>query len=149
MTIDLSPILTPLIEAAGLVVTVIVGWAVKRLATKLGVEANSAALANVDAAAMKAIAAGVMATQDQIKAKGYDHADVQNAIAASAVTALVSESKQALTDFGIDPSTDAGKASIAALVERTLPDGVAAAAASPTTPEVKTPTPTLAIKAVS
>lgn len=135
-SIDLSPILTPVLQVVGIALAAFAAWALKNLAQKLGIQANSAALANIDAAAAQAIQTGVMASQDVIKAKNWDHVDTQNAIIASAATALVETGSKALSDFGIDPSTPAGAAAVTELVTRALPAGVAVAAASPTTPPV-------------
>lgn len=134
--IDLSPILTPVLTVVGIALASVATWAIGRLGQKLGIQANGAAMQNLDSAATKAVQAAVMATQDQIRAKSWDHPDVQNALVAYGAQYLVTQFAGTLAQSGIDPSTSAGSAAIANIVTRALPAGVAVAAASPVTPPV-------------
>jgi hypothetical protein len=75
-----------------------------------------------------------MQSQNLIKANGWDHVTVQNAIEATAADYLVAKFPDTLKSAGIDPTTPEGVQKISDLVTRALPAGTAAAAASPTTP---------------
>lgn len=132
-TIDLTPVLTPLIQIAGIALATLAGWVLTRLAQKFGIQGNTASMQNIDDAAMKSIQAAVMASQQTIALKGWDHVQTQNQLVAIAAT-YMPKFKTTLAQAGIDPGTEQGKASIRDIITRALPAGVTQAAASPTTP---------------
>lgn len=133
--VDLSPILTPLLQVAGIALGMIGAWVLTRLAQKLGVQKNGVAMQNLDDAAMKSIQSAVMATQPVIKQLGWDHPSTQSQMVAMAGNYLAGKFQQTLKQSGIDPATPDGQAKIKDLITRALPVGVAVAAASPTTPD--------------
>jgi hypothetical protein len=138
MQIDLSGLEQQLLGIAALALTTVATIAIHAIAQavtrRFNLQADSEELQQLDSAAQKGIAFGVMQAQERIKLKGWDHAEVQNAIAGQAVAYLAEKFPETLAKAGLDPSTDAGRQAIKDLVTRALPAGVAAAAASPTTP---------------
>lgn len=138
MQVDLSPVIQSLLGIAAIGITSVGTWAIAAFAKKIGIDKNTALMANLDDAAMKAISAGVMTAQDDIKAKGWDHPDVQNKVIAAGASYVTAKFTETLAQAGIDPTTGAGQQAIKDLVTRALPAGIAAAAASPTTPPVPT-----------
>lgn len=147
--IDLSPVLTPILQvigiAAGTIVTAFVSWALAKWGGKLSAETKAQLTANLDDAAMKAISAGVMASQVEIKAKGYDHVDVQNKIVLESTRYFIEKFQDRLKVIGADPSTPEGQKNIHDLINRALPAGVAAVATSPTTPAAPAAAPSTII----
>jgi len=141
MTVDLSPVLSTAIQLGALGLMVVGGWAIQRLAVKLGVDAHAAVANQLDQVVNKAIATGAAAANDTIKAKGWDHPDVKNQVLAVAAVALRSEAPGLLKKAGIDlgdPVTAAAR--IQTLLNRAFPTAMAPVAASPVTP----PTPVAA-----
>jgi hypothetical protein len=136
MQVDLSPVITPLLSVVGIALATAATWALTKLGQKWGIDKNTAVMANLNTAAMNGISAAVMAAQQQIKAKGWDHPEVQNALVATAASYVADKFPDTLAKAGLDPSTTQGQQDIRDLVTRALPAGVAAAAASPTTPPV-------------
>lgn len=134
MTVDLSPLIQAAISLGVVALSTVGTWAIARLAQKLGVEKNSAAMANMTSAAMHGISFAAMTLQTLITAKGWAHPDVQNQLVAAGAQYVADKFPDVLKQAGIDPTTPAGQQAIADLVMRTLPAGTAAAAASPTTP---------------
>lgn len=137
-TIDLSPILTPILQAvgiaAGAIITAVVSWVLAKFGNKLSAQTRAQIGDNLDSMAMKSISAAVMASQDKIKSLGWDHPQVQSQIVAIGAQYAISKFTATLAQAGIDPSTPQGAQAVHDLVNRALPAGTAAAAASPTTP---------------
>lgn len=138
-SIDLTPVLMPLIQMLGLavatLVTALVSWILTELAKKIGIQKNAAAMASIDDAANKSIQAAVMASLDTIKHMGWDHVQTHNQLVAIAA-GYMSNFPKTLEQAGIDPTTVDGRAAIQNIVKRALPAAVTQAAASPTTPPV-------------
>lgn len=144
--IDLSPILTPILQAvgiaAGAIITAFVSWALAKWGGKLDAQTKAQIGENLDSVAMKAISAGVMASQQEIKDRGWDHTVTQSKIVAEGADYAIRKFSATLNQAGIDPTTPAGAQAVHDLINRALPAGTAAAAASPTTPPVPAaPTP--------
>ena len=135
MTVDLSPVLTPLMQLAGLGLMVVGGVVLRRLAAKLGLDANSTIAKQLDDALDKSIAAGAMSASDMIKSRGWDHPEVKNVVVASAARYLAAQWPGLLKKAGIDVNNPAyARERIAALLTRAFPTAMAPIAASPVTP---------------
>ena len=134
MQVDLSSIETEILQAIGIVLAALISWAVQQIVAHLKLANATKIAAMLDDAAGKGIQFGVMKSQDEIKSLGWDHVTVQSAVAAKAGQYLVDKFPTVLKQAGIDPTTAAGATKISDLITRSLPSGMAEAAASPTTP---------------
>lgn len=139
MQLDLTPILQAVVGLATIALTTLGGWAITKLAQKLGVEKNTALMANLTTAATSGISFAVMGAQREIAAKGWDHPEVQSQLVGAAAQFVASKFGDTLASAGLDPATATGQQAIHDLVLRALPAGTAAAAASPTTPPAPAP----------
>lgn len=101
-TIDLSPILTPLLQLAGLIFTGLAAWAVNKLATYLHVQSQSALLSTVIGVVDRGIAYGQNVVQAKI-ASGV-RVDVKNEVAAQALNYAITKAPDTLKGLGMDSS---------------------------------------------
>jgi len=136
--ISLSGIEQDILYLVGTVLLALASWAAQRLVKFLNLKNGDAIAANLTDAARKGIKFGTMQSLDVIKAKGWDHVDTHNAIGNAAVQFITDKFPGYLKDAGIDPATPEGAKKLADLVTRSLPDGIAEAAASPATPPTNT-----------
>lgn len=135
MTVDLSPMISAALALCALTLTTVGTWAIGRLAAKLGIEANSAAVKGFDDALNKSVQAGAGFAQAEIAAKGYDHPDVKSAIVAFGAQYAVEKFAPALKAVGLDPANPAAtSAYLTAELNRVFPLAMTPVAASPTTP---------------
>ena len=139
MVIDISAIEQDILQAVGIALATVAIWAINQVGAKFKVDKNSAIISALDDAAKKGIDAGVSDASQLIREKGWDHADVKNAVAATAVQQILDHSQTALAQAGYDPSTPAGQAAVVDIVNRALTPVMAEAAASPSTPPVVPP----------
>lgn len=100
-TIDFSPVLTPLLQLAGLVLTGVAGWAVTKLATYLHVQTQSALLQTVTDVADRAISYAQNVVAAKV-ASGGAVVDVKNATIAEASNYLIAKAPQSLRALGMD-----------------------------------------------
>lgn len=145
MTIDLSPVFGAVLSLCAIALTTFGTWAIGRLATKLGIQANNEAVQAFDDALTKAVHAGAMGAQDLIAANGYDHPAVKNTILAIAAPYAISKFAPALKGIGLDP-TDPIKTTnyLKAELDRIFPTAMVPIAASPVTPPAPSPPGTTA-----
>ena len=103
---------------------------------------NASQIAQFDDALSKSITFGVTAAQSAIKAKGWDHIDVQNQVLGTALNYAVTNFPTALAGVGLSANTGDphNLETIKNALKRAFPDAMAKASASPATP----PTPTQA-----
>jgi hypothetical protein len=134
MQVDISSIETDILQAIGIVLAALISWAAQQIVAHLKLANAAKITAMLDDAADKGIQFGVMKSQAEIKSLGWDHVTVQSAVEAKAGQYLVDKFPAVLRQSGIDPTTAVGAAKISDLVIRSLPSGMAEAAASPTTP---------------
>lgn len=134
--VDLAPLLQALVSLAVVAIGSLGGWAIQRLAKKLGVDRNATAMAAFDAALERAIRAGAGQMTDLIRDRGWDHVEVKNAILAAAANYAVARAGPALKAVGLDPADPGGATSayLAAELDRLFPTAIAPVAASPVTP---------------
>lgn len=145
MTVDLSPVIGAVISLCALAITTLGGWALARLAQKLGVQANNAAVAAFDDAINKSVQAGAAELQHLIEAKGWSHPETKNAIVAWAAPYAIDKFKDALKGVGLDPGNRAlTEDTIRAALNRAFPTAIAPVAASPVTPPLPSPPGTTA-----
>jgi|ERR1041385_2358644 hypothetical protein len=139
MNVDLTPIIQAVLGLAAIAITTLGTLAVKRLADWLGVQANSAAVTQLDAALTRAVHAGASEAQDLIREKGWDHVDVKNAIVASGARIVIDKFAPALKSVGLDPADPNGATTkyLTEELSRIFPTAIAPVAASPVTPPVK------------
>lgn len=145
--IDLSTVETELLQGLGIVLLGI-GIAGGKLAlswlnTKLGaakIQLSASTKAELEDAAGKALTFGITQADALIRAKGWDHVDVRNAVLATATSYAIGQFPDALARAGIDPSNPvAAAAQLAGILTRKLPEAATTAAASPATPPVAPP----------
>jgi hypothetical protein len=139
MTVDLTPIITPLLSLAGLGVSAFGMYALQRVAAKFNIQISSTQLNNLNASLIKAIAAGGMAAESMAAVKGWDHPDVKNAVVAGALQFLADHADVALKQAGLDPVANAS--TITAHLQALLPTALPAVAASPVTTNGPPPVP--------
>jgi hypothetical protein len=122
-TIDLSPVLTPLLQLAGLVLTGVATWALQAVAHHFHVSTQSALFQNVLGAVDRGIAYG----QQQAAAKVAAGVPVQvnSAVQAQAIQYVVDKMPDTLKSLGMDPTH------VADLVLAKLPPADSVAAAPP------------------
>jgi hypothetical protein len=101
-TIDLSPVLTPLLQLAGLVLTGVASWALGRVAQHFRVATQSALFQNVLGAVDRGIAFGQQTVQADITAHGQ--VAVSNAVQAQAVQYVVDKLPGTLKALDITPA---------------------------------------------
>ncbi len=134
--VDLSPLVNYAVAFGAGLLSIAGSAALGFLAQKFHVQVSEAQTAQWDGALNKALSYGGMQAQALIKAHGYDHVEVQNAIIAQALTYMVNKFPQALKSQGI--SADLSKNDTLVKVEdalkRALPGAMTAFAASPATP---------------
>jgi len=143
MNIDLSSIETEVLQALGIVLFSLLSLAAQKFVAWLKLKNGAQVQAAIDGAADKAINFGVMKAQEKIRAEGWDSVSVQNQVAATAVSYVADKFPEALKSAGIDPTTPDGAQKIEDIVTRSLPASMAAAAASPTTPQAPGTTTTV------
>lgn len=118
-TVDLSPILDPLIQIGGLLLTGIAGWLSLRFAQYLHLSKQSAALTTILGAVDRGIAYGTQVAQAKVDAN--DKVAVSNATQAEAVNYVVSKLPGTLKAIDIDPTTADGRQKVADMVLAKLP----------------------------
>lgn len=134
-TIDLTPITNVLLQLAATVLLGLGSWGATRLVSWLGLKNSAQATANLDDALQKSVTYGLQQSQAMIAAKGWDHVDVHNAALASALPYMIQRFPDALKAAGVDMSNQqALQATVAGALDRSFPQAVAVAAASPATP---------------
>jgi hypothetical protein len=127
--LDLTPITEPLLELAGVFLTVVLGWGLKRLALKFDLSINENHLKVVDFVAQKGVD---LARQKIAGTDGKVTAKIKDRVIREAITHLVAGVPDALKHFKIEPGTTDGDAKIRRLIEARLPaDSEADAATSP------------------
>lgn len=138
-TVDLTPIIQALLSLAALVITILGTMVVNRIATWVGIQSNSAALAQFDAVLTKAVQSAASDADNLIRAKGWDHPDVKSAIVAAGAGIAIAKFTPALISMGLDPSDPNGATTqyLKEELSRIFPTAMAPVAASPVTPEVK------------
>lgn len=134
MTLDLTPILTPLLQLAGIALAAGATWAVGRAASYFHISAQNTAIQAFDDALVRSIHAGAGAAADAIKANGYDHVDVQSQIVAWAAPYAMEKFGPALKNIGLDPNDPAATTRyITDELNRVFPAAITLYAASPAT----------------
>lgn len=136
MTIDLSPLVGAALSLCAIAITTVGSWALARMARRLGIDANSAAMADFDDGLKRAVHAAAGQAQDLIAAKGYDHVETKNAIVELAAPYMIAKFAPALRSVGLDPADPGGAttAYLTAELNRVLPTAIAPIAASPAMP---------------
>lgn len=135
MSVDLSPILSTLIQLGAIALMALGGVAIQRLATKLGLDARGAVAQQLDDALNKSIAAGAMSASEVIRERGWDHPVVKNLVVGGAAQYLALKWPDLLKKAGIDAGNPAyARDEILALLNRAYPTAMAPIAASPVTP---------------
>lgn len=126
--VDLSPILDPAIEIAGLVLTALAAWLSAKIASALHIQKTSTARTMLVGIVDNAIAYGVQRATSAADAK----ATVQlPSTQAAALQYVVDKAPATLKAVGIDPDSPAGQKQIADLITARL--GIAAPPAQPVT----------------
>jgi hypothetical protein len=136
MSVDLSSIEQAVIGLCGVTITVFGSLALRALAAKFHVQLTASQTLMFDDALSKAATYGVVAANDEIKAKGWDHPEVKNAILEKALTYVVAKFPDALAGVGLSNKSDDPEniKAITAALERVIPSATLAASESPSTP---------------
>ncbi len=148
MSVDLQPIITAVVEIAGLALAAVgtsfISWAAATANKRWNTQISAANVAAFDDQLTKAVTFGAMQSQKLIAEKGWDHIDVKNQVLSLALTSLVSKAGDTLKTMGLtghlgllDPKYTHDKEIIQQALLRVFPSAMAAVASSPSTP----PTP--------
>lgn len=145
MDVDFFGVIHGALELAGVVVTVFGGVALQAIARKFKTDASAQQVAAFDGALGKALQFGVTASEDLIRAKGWDHVDVKSQVVGIALNTMVARFPGALAAVGLSANLGdpANQKAIQDALQRALPAAFTVAAASPATP----PAPSLAVHA--
>lgn len=133
MTVDLSPIIQAAVGFAALAIGTLGGWALQRIAVKLGIQISAERRQQFDQAIMKSAQAGAVAAEDMARVRGWDHPEVRNEMVAQGLQYLETRFVETLKDSGIDPTNPANAERIRGAIERAMPVAAAPVAASPIT----------------
>lgn len=131
-TVFFGNVLTAVLSACVPVVAAIASAALWKLFTRLGFQATAQNKANLEADLQTALAFGVAREIPEIKAKGWDHLDVHNAIIAHAINFMLQRFPDRSAALA-SPTIPQDVAVMESLTAR-LPEAMAIAAASPATP---------------
>jgi len=136
MNVDISPVVQSVVGLCAVALTVLGGIALQAFAAKLKVQISASQTSAFDDALSKALTYGATVADAEIKAKGWDHPDVKNAVVATALTYAVSKFPDALAAVGLstDLTNPTNVATITAALQRALPAAMLTASASPATP---------------
>lgn len=136
MSIDFSSIEQGFLSLLAALLLAMASAVAKRIFTKLGLQVTEAQQDAMNDLAHKSVAYGITTATAEIKAKGWDHIDVKNAVAAAAGQYAVTQFPGVLKQAGIDLSNPAAAASMLTngIMQRVFPQAVTAAAFSPATP---------------
>jgi hypothetical protein len=136
VNIDLSSIEADALNLLDALLLAMLSLLAKRAFTKLGLVVTQAQQDNLDDIAHKAVTFGISTATADIKAKGWDHIDVKNAVVAAAGQYAVAQFPDALKQAGVDisnPGLAAGKLADG-IMTRVFPAAASQAAHSPVTP---------------
>jgi hypothetical protein len=136
MQVDVSPVVQSVIGLCAVALTVLGGIALQVVAAKWKVQLSASQSAEFDAALSKALTYGATTADAEIRAKGWDHPDVKNAVVATALTYAVAKFPDAIAAVGLstDLTNPTNVATITAALQRALPAAMLTASASPATP---------------
>jgi hypothetical protein len=135
MSFDLTSVETQLLQALGVILLAIAIAAGRVILKKLNIQLTDAQKAELEDVAAKSVTAGIVKSQDLIREKGWDHADVKNVVVAHAIDYAIQKFPDAMARSGIDADKPVQSAEkLADLMERKFPEAATAAAASPVTP---------------
>ena len=134
--IDLSNIEQGFLSLLAALLLALASAVAKRVFTKLGLQVTDAQQDALNDMAHKSVSYGIGTATAEIKAKGWDHIDVKNAVAQAAGQYAVTQFPGLLKQAGIDMSNPAATASMlsAGIMTRVFPDAVSRASFSPATP---------------
>lgn len=133
--IDLSGIETQILTGLAGLIGLGLLWLIQRAAGLIKQHLTAGQTAALDDAAGKALQFGITQAQGMIKAKGWDHVDVKDAVVATAAQYAASKFPDALKGAGIDTTSVASAtASLDGILQRKFPEVAAQMAASPATP---------------
>jgi hypothetical protein len=139
--LDLSPIISAVMQLAATVILAAGGYAIPRVLRWLGLKESEQARAALDSALHKAVTYGLQQSQALIKSKGWDHPQVRNAALADAATYLTTRFADTLKAVGTDVAKPEAVEAVRGALERAFPAAVADAADSPATPPKTAPNP--------
>jgi hypothetical protein len=141
MNIDLTAIEAQMLQALAIILLGI-GLALARLIAKLlNLQFTAEQSGQLEDVAGKSLAFGIVQAKDMIAAKGWDHADVKNAVVATAAQYAIAQFPKVLAKSGFDLSApDLTEERLAnTILTRKFPDAMTAAAPSPATPPAPMP----------
>lgn len=132
--VDLKPITDTVVNGVAAVAMTLITGGLGLLAVKakqwFNLQIDKATQDKITAIAQQELMKGVVASKDEIEAKGWDHIDVHNAVAAAAIQGA----DAALAAHGLDNSDPATIQKMQTAIQAQLPGVFTAAAASPATP---------------
>lgn len=114
--VDLTPLTTPLLEFAGVVLSVILTWGIRQMSKKFNLSIDADQLKLVDQVANKAVN---FARQQLAGEDGKVTVHIKNEVVATAADYLISSVPDALKHFKIDPVQNRER--IEKLIEARLP----------------------------
>jgi len=137
--IDVTSIEQTLVGLAATAISVMGGIALAALQKRFSILNNTATTEAFDGALQKSLTMAATQVNGLIAEKGYDHVDVKSAVLEAGLDVIVQKFPDALAQMGL--SGDDARPTIAAALQRALPQVMAAYAASPATPPATTSPP--------
>jgi len=137
-----TDITNALLQVAAALILAVGTWAVGQIVQWLGLKNQAQVTATLDDALNKSVIYGLQQAQDQIRAKGWDHADVRNQTLATSGQYLIDRFPDVLRAAGFDMGNpQALSERVTGALDRAFPHAAATAAASPSTPPATAPNP--------
>ena len=119
LTIDLTALVEPAVQALSVVVAALATWLIGRALTWIGLQNDAQVRAYLDVAIRNGIAYGASKLRE--RSADFTKVETKNELVAMAATFAIAQVPGALKRFGIDPGTPEGQAAIARLVTARLP----------------------------
>jgi len=119
MNVDLSAILVPIVQIAGIGLTGLAGWAILKVADYAHISKQNVALQTLLGGVDRAISFAQQVALKDVDA--HDTIAVQNALTASAANYVIQKLPGTLKTLGIDVTTTSGQQHIADLILSKLP----------------------------
>ncbi len=161
-TFDLSGVQAQLLQTLAIVVLGVLVAIGRLVLKKLNISLTDDQKSELEDVASKSLTWGITQSEALIKAKGWDHIAVKNAVVAAAIGYAIEKFPDAMKRSGIDTSNPAAAAEkLSGVMNRVLPNAVAQAADSPATPPatvlvaaapgqtLDVPSPTIGLRTIS
>jgi hypothetical protein len=141
--VDFQPIVQAVIAVFASAIGILGSAVLYRLNRRFNLQISVDEEQRFDAALKKALTYGAVKAGNEIRAKGWDSAEVHSEIVATAMQQISTSFPDALSAVGLTANLDDPKNAqmLTTALERALPEAMAQAAASPATPPTTAPNP--------